>query len=221
MCRQVSNAEIIEAGAVLASVALFDVCYGCFIMPRNGPGGVPRVMTGLGVCTFFLLAGAVLAITFGFARKGLLPEATVFPCFVAWKESSILAVNSLEVISAAIAVWLFLQRHVEFAWAGPILTHLCIALLAIRFTAKLKSPTPSVRRGLGVIAAVAVLASMVATMLLFGQYLGWVDHNDAFQCVICVAVLLTRPVSVAFVKLGKHWYGKGESTLELQRAESF
>ncbi len=92
------DSQVVEACAVLACVALFEVCYGCFWIPRSGHGRL-AAMTGLAASSLFMVAACILTIMFGLAQGGQLPEAIAAPSFLAWKGCVIMAVNTLEVSS--------------------------------------------------------------------------------------------------------------------------
>ncbi len=66
----------------------------------------------------------------------------------------------------------------------------------------------------------AMSSNTLFSVPLFAQYLDWIEHDVAFQCGVCAAVLVARPASVALVKLIEIWSRKDESTLELQQTGS-
>lgn len=124
----------------------------------------------------------------------------------------------LQVGASAMAVLLVIHSHVELICVGPPLTHLCIALLAVRFLALLNSPTQFTLRGLCVRAAIATMATVISMLLLFCNVLGWLAHDVALQCVVCMVVLSMRPACLtwAYLKSRRFALRKTSSATEQQ-----
>ncbi len=123
---------------------------------------------------------------------------------------------SLQVGASTIAVWLVLHSNVDLLCLGPLVTHFCIALLALRFLSMLNQPTQFTLRGLCARAAMATLATVISMLLLFCNVLGWIGHDVALQCIVSMAVLLVRPACVlwAYMKSRQWALSKTTSTTE-------
>ena len=97
MYRKITPAQVIEAGAVFGSVAVFQICYiGCKLV-----WGRQEIVTGYGVgfaiCILFLLAGLVFAVIFASIEGNSPTNGATNLVFSAWKASTLLAIHFLEV----------------------------------------------------------------------------------------------------------------------------
>ena len=97
MLHQVESDEVNETGAVFASVAIFQICYTCWVTIWSAQKRSLTSNITLAACGLFLVAALVLVALFAASRAKLLPESTAYPSFIAWKSCIVLAVNSLEV----------------------------------------------------------------------------------------------------------------------------
>ena len=123
----------------------------------------------------------------------------------------------VQVAFTALATLLALHSHMELLWAGPAITHLSVAFVALRFVAMVKQPTSSTRRGLSFLAAAAIFAFLVSITLSLAGYLGWFGHTVAGQCVITVVMTMLRSLCTLWDCLRKRWRSVDEefSIIEL------